>query len=77
MMPRFSIIIPCYNEEPNLPELISQLELLIKTNNVEFILVNNGSTDNTFGILTGNFIPNIRVVNLDKNRGYGGGLKLE
>ena len=75
MMPRFSIIIPCYNEALNLPELISQLELLIKQNNFEFILVNNGSEDNTLKILTENLIPNIHVVNLEKNAGYGGGIK--
>ena len=75
MMPRFSIIIPCYNEALNLPELISQLELLIKQNNFEFILVNNGSQDNTLKILTKHSIPNIYIVNLEKNAGYGGGIK--
>ena len=75
MMPRFSIIIPCYNEALNLPELISQLELLIKQNNIEFILVNNGSEDNTLKILTKHLIPNIYIVNLEKNAGYGGGIK--
>lgn len=75
MMPRVSIIIPCYNEALNLPELISQLESLAKQNNVEFILVNNGSTDDTLNILAKNLIPNIHVVNLEKNAGYGGGIK--
>lgn len=75
MMPKFSIIIPCYNEALNLPELISQLELLIKQNNIEFILVNNGSDDNTLKILAKHLIPNIYIVNLEKNAGYGGGIK--
>jgi glycosyltransferase involved in cell wall biosynthesis len=75
MIPGFSIIIPCYNEALNLPELISQLELLVKKKNIEFILVNNGSTDNSLEILTRIFTPNIYVVNLEKNNGYGGGIK--
>jgi glycosyltransferase involved in cell wall biosynthesis len=75
MIPRFSIIIPCYNEALNLPEIISQLELLVKKEKIEFILVNNGSTDNSLEILTGIFTPNIYVVNLEKNSGYGGGIK--
>ena len=75
MIPRVSIIIPCYNEALNLPTLISQLESLVKQNNVEFILVNNGSTDDTLNILAKYLIPNIHVVNLENNAGYGGGIK--
>lgn len=75
MIPRLSLIIPCYNEALNLPELISQLESFTKQNNAEFILVNNGSTDDTLNILAKYLIPNIYVVNLEKNAGYGGGIK--
>lgn len=75
MIRRVSIIIPCYNEALNLPELISQLESLTKQNNIEFILVNNGSTDDTLNILAKYLIPNIHVVNLENNAGYGGGIK--
>ena len=75
MIPRVSVIIPCYNEALNLPELISQLEFLTKQNNVEFILVNNGSTDDTLNILAKYIIPYIHVVNLESNAGYGGGIK--
>ena len=75
MIPRVSVIIPCYNEALNLPELISQLESLTKQNNVEFILVNNGSTDDTLNILAEYIIPYIHVVNLESNAGYGGGIK--
>ena len=75
MMPRVSVIIPCYNEALNLPELISQLESLTKQNNVEFILVNNGSTDDTLNVLARYIIPYIHVVNLESNAGYGGGIK--
>lgn len=75
MIQKFSIIIPCYNEALNLPKLISQLELLVEKQSIEFILVNNGSTDNSLEILTRTFTPNIYVVHLEKNAGYGGGIK--
>ena len=75
MIPRVSVIIPCYNEALNLPELISQLEFLTKQDSVEFILVNNGSTDDTLNVLAKYIIPYIHVVNLESNAGYGGGIK--
>tara|TARA_B100000795_G_scaffold207043_1_gene160493 strand:+ start:411 stop:611 length:201 start_codon:yes stop_codon:yes gene_type:complete len=45
-----SIIFPCYNEEKNLVLLIKKIIATKKKNyktKIEFILVNNGSTDNT------------------------------
>ena len=45
----FSIIIPIYNEEKTLNELISQLKRL--DNKIEIIIINDGSTDKTDSIL--------------------------
>ena len=45
----FSIIIPIYNEEKTLNELISQLKKL--DNKIEIIIINDGSTDETNSIL--------------------------
>ena len=43
-----SIIIPCYNEEDNIPILIKKISLLKKKfQNFEIIMVENGSTDKT------------------------------
>ena len=45
-----SIVIPCYNEEKNLPNLVDQIQEIKQNNqniNLEFILVNDGSTDQT------------------------------
>ena len=45
-----SIVIPCYNEEKNLQNLVSQIKEIKQNNqniNLEFILVNDGSTDQT------------------------------
>ncbi len=45
-MINFSLVIPFYNEEKNIPFVIKSLKkILKKTSEVEFILINNGSTD--------------------------------
>ena len=51
-----SLIIPCYNEQDNLPLLFEKL-LEIQYQCHEIILVDNGSTDNTSEIIE-NFIKN-------------------
>ena len=77
-MKQISIIIPCYNEEENLKHIIEKSENLFEKNNdIEVILVDNGSTDNTYEmlkeILNGrqHFIKLIRV---KSNIGYGHGI---
>ncbi len=72
---KFSIIIPCYNEARNLPELISQLNILSKRDVFEFIIVNNGSKDATSEILASSLSAEVKVINLTENAGYGGGIK--
>ena len=44
----YSLVIPCYNESDNLEELVDQCKrLLCDRQDVEVILVDNGSTDCT------------------------------
>jgi len=53
-MYNISIIIPCYNEEYRLPNTIKKIESWLKTQdlfNVELILSNDGSNDNTVEIM--------------------------
>jgi glycosyltransferase involved in cell wall biosynthesis len=74
---KFSIIIPVWNEEKNIDKLIKTLNLntLKKHGLSELIIVNNGSTDNTFKKLSKlKGVDHIRILNLKKNRGYGGGI---
>ena len=49
-----SLIIPCFNEAPNIEKLLENLELMLKKNReekIELIIVDNGSTDNSHSIL--------------------------
>ena len=43
----FSLIIPCYNEGENLPFLFQKLDNILNNKNIEVIIVENGSTDNS------------------------------
>jgi glycosyltransferase involved in cell wall biosynthesis len=71
-----TFVIPCYNEEENLPRLLNQLnDYLILHNDSKFIIVNNGSTDKSREILESQSLTeNLAVIQLDVNRGYGGGI---
>ena len=50
-MIKYSIVIPFYNEEKNIYFVIKSLKkILKKIKDIEFILVNNGSTDNSIKV---------------------------
>jgi glycosyltransferase involved in cell wall biosynthesis len=73
---KFSLIIPCYNEAENLPLLLERCKTLAAESEVEVILVDNGSTDNTPQVLL-NLLPSYpccRTVRVEKNQGYGFGI---
>lgn len=73
---KFSLVIPCFNEENSIPILVKKLEKIIENKSFEVILVDNGSTDNTFENLicaTSNY-DNLHVLKLEKNEGYGNGI---
>ena len=72
-----SLIIPCYNEAKNLPLLISRCQEFVEDlKNIEIVIVDNGSIDNTSSILK-ILIANlsyIKVVRIENNQGYGHGI---
>ena len=73
---KLSIVIPCYNEEKNIPLILSGFQGVIKRNDVEVIIINNGSTDNSKDMLN-NLLPQYsfaRVIGVEKNQGYGFGI---
>ena len=59
------VIIPCYNEEKNIVNTVNDLKKV----KVDYIVINDGSTDNSLKILQENKIPHINMVN---NVGIGG-----
>lgn len=73
---KFSLVIPCYNEEANLPLLLERCRALAVTPDVEIILVDNGSTDNTAKVLKELLteFPGCRTIRVEKNQGYGFGI---
>ena len=73
---KLSLIIPCYNEAANLPLLLSRCVEVAKSGEVEVILVDNGSTDDTPRLLTELLphYPGCRSVRVEKNQGYGFGI---
>ena len=74
----FSIIIPCYNESKNIQSLVEAFEKLnLRKDELELILVQNGSTDNTAVMLEKFTVPveYIQVVEVPVNQGYGYGIK--
>jgi glycosyltransferase involved in cell wall biosynthesis len=78
-MPELSIIVPCYNEEENLPEIIKGFEVLVHQQpGMEVLLVNNGSTDGSALVLQHQLAAlthrQIRSVNVPVNQGYGYGI---
>ena len=72
---KYSLVIPCFNESDSLPMLISEIRSVAIDNQIEFILVDNGSSDATPEILNAILDKNILKLKLEKNRGYGGGIK--
>ena len=74
----YSFIIPSFNEAQSLPKLCEKLiKILKKTNKLEIILVNNGSTDQTINVLKKqkiNKYKNFKILNIKKNIGYGHGI---
>lgn len=71
---KLSIIVPVYNEEKTILNVISNLEKLIIPNiTKEIIVVDDGSTDSTKEKLK--FIKKIKVYFHSKNRGKGAAVK--
>jgi glycosyltransferase involved in cell wall biosynthesis len=75
---KLTIIIPIYNEEAILPQVLPEIIEFCKSGEFELILVNDGSTDNSLEIidrLTKNHNGRLKIVSHKLNRGYGGALK--
>ena len=45
---KYSLVIPCYNEQDNISELVERCRGCFKEKKFEVIFVDNGSTDKTY-----------------------------
>ena len=72
-MKKISIIIPCYNEEEAIPFFYKEIDKISKTikYNFEFIFVNDGSKDNTIGIIKNYSKKDKRVKYIHFSRNFG------
>jgi len=66
-----SIIIPVYNEENTLLDVLKNIKKLKNFCNLEIIVVNDGSTDKTSKVIEDNKELFTKSINLNKNLGKG------
>ena len=69
------VIIPCYNEEGNIKEVLEEIKKASETSNDSWqsVVVNDCSTDSTQ--IEAESIPNTNVLNLSVNLGVGGAVQ--
>ena len=82
MLKSISIVFPLYNEENRLKKLFSEIinQKLFKKKNIEFIFVNDGSSDLSLKLIEGFKTQNQNKINIilisyKKNRGKGYAIK--
>src|SRR5579872_4970111 len=70
--PYISVVIPVYNEEANLPELLERIAATMATlgRPYEVVLVNDGSRDGSLRLLQAAAARDPRIVVVDFNRNY-------
>ena len=64
------IIIPAFNEEKSIVHVVESVTAL--ASDYDYLVVNDGSTDNTYEVCVRN---NIHVINLPVNLGIGGAMQ--
>ncbi len=69
-----SLLVPCYNEEASLPKLYEEIYKLMEAESSydwEVLFVNDGSRDNTIGIIKELYDKERRVAYVDLSRNFG------
>lgn len=71
----FSVIVPAYNEEETIENLLNNLQAALTDINTDYeiIIVDDGSTDNTFTLA--NNISGVKVIKHPYNKGNGAAVK--
>ncbi|MDE6888002.1 MAG: glycosyltransferase family 2 protein [Eubacterium sp.] len=73
---KLSIVVPCYDEAENIPLILKRFQAAIHRADIEVILVDNGSRDNTQDVLAA-LLPKYsfaKSIYVKVNRGYGYGI---
>lgn len=79
--PDLSIVVPAYNEGPNITPVVREIVDTIAGDSsigpYEIVLVDDGSTDDSGTVMDGlkKELPQLRVIHHDVNRGFGAALK--
>lgn len=68
-----SVVVPLFNEEESLPELYAWIDCVMRANNFsyELIFVNDGSTDNSWGVIKDLSLKAQEVKGIKFRRNYG------
>lgn len=73
---KLSVVVPCYNEAENIPLILDRFSAVITRDDIEVILVDNGSNDGTPRVLE-DLLPRYvfaRTIRVEINQGYGYGI---
>ena len=70
---KISIVVPCFNEEANINLVLDELIIDLKSlkYQAEIIVINDGSTDDTYKIVNNYNSQYIKLINHTKNQGFG------
>lgn len=80
-MASLSVVVPCYNEADGIPqlkkELVPILDQVARYHEVELILIDDGSTDNTYQLLHKEFAshPRTKVIKHERNLNLGAAIR--
>ncbi|MEO9482104.1 MAG: glycosyltransferase family 2 protein [Ekhidna sp.] len=68
-----TIVVPVYNEEESIPELLEWIFRVIDSNNIstEVLMIDDGSTDTSWSVIKNSAAQDSRVVGLRFNRNHG------
>lgn len=66
-----SIVIPCYNEDGNIEKIYNQIKKVLSSITVEYIFVDDNSSDNTLSIIEQLSKSNANVKYLSFSRNFG------
>ena len=73
-----SIVIPLFNEEESLPELFAWIERVVNENQLsyEVIMIDDGSTDDSWGVIKrlSAVNPNLKGIKFQRNYGKSAAL---